>query len=330
MSDTPSDVDLAIIGAGPTGLYAAFYAGLRGLSVKLIDSLELLGGQLATLYPEKAIYDVPGFPRVTAKNLVRDLVEQGLAYGATVCLGEQVRQLEASPAGHTIVTSRGAHVARSILIAGGAGSFAPRRLPLSGAGAYEGRGLHYFVHHIADFRDRRVLIVGGGDSAVDWANTLAGITRSQTLIHRRDVFRAHESAVAQMKAGPTQVRTFYELRELHGDGGISAATIVDSRTQQAERLEVDDVLVNIGFVNSLGPIKDWGLQLQGAAIVVDHTMRTNRPGIYAAGDICTYPGKLKLIVTGFAEAATAVNHAAAYLDPTARVFPGHSTDIVKG
>src|SRR5581483_3490055 len=190
-------VDVAIIGAGPTGLFAAFYAGLRQMSVKLIDSLDQLGGQLTTLYPEKYIYDVPGFPRVLAKDLAKNLVEQGLQYGPATALGEQVEALEADEAlmCYIIRTNKSSHPARTVLIAAGVGAFQPRTLPLPNAGQYVGHGLYYFVDHIDTFHGKRILIVGGGDSAVDWANMLAPIARQVTLIHRRDVFRAHEESV---------------------------------------------------------------------------------------------------------------------------------------
>ncbi|HUQ68327.1 MAG TPA: NAD(P)/FAD-dependent oxidoreductase [Planctomycetaceae bacterium] len=322
-------VDLAIIGAGPTGLYAAFYAGLRRMTVKLIDSLEILGGQLTTLYPEKFIYDVPGFPRVLAKDLANNLIQQGLQYGATPCLGEQVRALVFDEASRlfTIHTSHADHAARSILIAAGVGAFQPKTLPLPNAKDYAGRGVHYFVQHLDDFRGQRVLIVGGGDSAVDWANTLAGITASQTLIHRRDVFRAHEDSVTKMMAGPTDVMVFRELRAIGGDGRIQWAVVYDNRSNIEQRLEIDAIVVNIGFSNSLGPIKHWGLEIVGGSIKVDSTMLTSRPGVFAAGDVTTYPGKLKLIATGFGEAATAVNHAKQFIDPGAKLFPGHSTEM---
>jgi ferredoxin/flavodoxin---NADP+ reductase len=325
----PPPVDLAIIGAGPTGLFASFYAGLRQMSVKLIDSLEILGGQLTTLYPEKYIYDVAGFHKVLAKDLATGLVEQALQYNPSVCLGEQVCALlfDEDTRLYTLRTDKAEHVARSILIAAGVGAFQAKTLPLPNAKSYEGHGLHYFVKDLSAFQGRRVLIVGGGDSAVDWANMLAPLTREQTLIHRRDQFRAHEDSVRKMRQTPTVIRTFYELKSISGDGKIERAVIYDNRTKDMQILEVDDVLVNIGFHNSLGPIKDWGLELEGAAIKVDSMMQTSRPGIFAAGDICTFPGKLKLIATGFGEACTAVNFAKHYLDPSANIFPGHSSNM---
>lgn len=322
-------VDVAIIGAGPTGLFAAFYAGLRQMSVKLLDSLEILGGQLTTLYPEKYIYDVAGFPKVLAKDLSAGLVEQALQYHPGVCLGEQVRELQFDEATkiYSLVTPKATHRARSIIVSAGVGAFQPKTLPLANAKSFEGRGLHYFVKDLSRFAGRRVLIVGGGDSAVDWANMLAPIAGRVTLIHRRDQFRAHEDSVAKMRCTACDIKTFYELKSIAGNGRLQQAVVYDNRTKFEETLDVDDVLVNIGFVNSLGPIKDWGLELEGAQVKVDSMMQASRPGVFAAGDICTYPGKLKLIATGFGEACIAVNFAKHYLDPTANIFPGHSSNM---
>lgn len=322
-------VDLLIVGGGPTGLFASFYAGMRQMSVKIVDSLDVLGGQLLALYPEKYIYDAPGFPRVLAKDLAAHLIAQGLQYSPAVCLGEQVAELRHDPGTglYTVLTHCAAHPARTILIAAGVGAFQPRRLALPDVERYEGRGLYYSVSKLEDFRDQRVLIVGGGDSAVDWANALAPIAGQLTLIHRRDQFRAHEHSVARLHRSAARVHLFHELKALAGEGRISHATIYDNRSKYETLIEVDAVLVNIGFVNALGPIADWGLELDGAQIRVDSRMRTSRPGIFAAGDIATHPGKLKLIATGFGEAAIAVNHAKHHLDPRASVFPGHSTSL---
>lgn len=320
---------MAIVGAGPVGLFAAFYAGLRRMSVTLIDSLDLLGGQLATLYPEKYIYDAPGFPGVLAKDLARALIEQAMQYRPAVELGQEVRELNFDPQSrlYTIQTAKQDHRARAVLIAAGVGAFQPRTLPLPEARQYEGRGLYYFVTDPNQFRGRRVLIVGGGDSAVDWANALAPIAAEQTLIHRRDVFRAHEQSVEQMKRTKTRLLPFHELKSIGGTGRVESASVYDNRTGAEQTFETDAILVNIGFVSSLGPIKNWGLALEGGSVRVDAMMQTNRPGIFAAGDICAHPGKLKLIATGFGEAAVAVNFAKHYLDPSSPIFPGHSTDL---
>lgn len=321
--------DVGIIGAGPTGLFTAFYAGLRQMSIKLLDSLEILGGQLTTLYPEKYIYDVAGFPKVLAKDLSNGLVEQAMQYNPTVLLGEQVRTIDYDEASkvYTLGTPKGSHKVRSVIVTAGVGAFQPKTLPLKNAVGFEGRGLHYFVKGLEKFRGRRVLIVGGGDSAVDWANMLAPIAGTLTLIHRRDQFRAHEDSVTKMKQTCCRIKTFYELKAIDGNGNLERAVVFDNRTKAEETLEVDDVLVNIGFLNSLGPIKSWGLEIEGSQIKVDSMMQTKRPGIFAAGDICTYAGKLKLIATGFGEACIAVNFAKHYLDPSANIFPGHSSNM---
>jgi thioredoxin reductase (NADPH) len=299
------------------------------MSVAIVDSLDMLGGQLTTLYPEKYIYDVAGFPRILARDLAGQLERQALQYSPAVLLGQQVLRLDYDPARqvYTIVALHGEYRARAILIAAGIGAFRPKTLPLANAAEYEGRGLYYFVNRFDHLRGKRVLIVGGGDSAVDWANTLAGITAEQTLIHRREEFRAHEQNVARLKESPTRVLLFHELKAIGGEGRIRWATIYDNRTKQEQKLEVDAVLVNVGFASSLGPISAWGLELEGNSIRVDSMMRTNRPGIFAAGDIVTYPGKLKLIATGFAEACMAVNFAKVHIDPGARAFPGHSSEM---
>ena len=328
MENDLAPVDIAIIGAGPTGLFGAFYAGLRRMSVKLIDSLDMPGGQLSTLYPEKYIYDVAGFPAILAKDLSANLVTQANQYKPAMCLGEQVQTLDFDAATHvyTIRTSKAIHTARTVLIAAGVGAFSPKTLPLPNAAGYEGRGLHYFVKELSIFKDRRVLIVGGGDSAVDWANMISPLATHVTLIHRRDQFRAHEDSVVQLHKSAARVRTFYELKAIGGEERVSHAVIYDNRTKEEDRLDVDAVLVNIGFNNSLGPIKNWGLTLEGNSIHVDSMMHTNRPGVFCAGDVATYPGKLKLIATGFGEACIAVNFAKHRIDPKASIFPGHSSN----
>jgi thioredoxin reductase (NADPH) len=322
-------VDLAVIGGGPTGLFGAFYAGLRGLSVKIIDSLELLGGQLVALYPEKYIYDVAGFPKILAKDLAQQLIEQVQRYHPAICLGEHVQRVtrNATEKVFELQTQLCVHKARSILIAAGVGAFEPKTLGLDEAVRYQGRGLYYFVKELATLQGKRVLIVGGGDSAVDWANTVAPIASGVTLIHRRDQFRAHEQSVAQMRRQPIKILTFHELRRIEGQEKLERAIVYDNRTNDEQTIEIDALLVNVGFHNSLGPIKDWGLEIEGGAIKVDSTMMTSRPGIFAAGDIAAFPGKLKLIATGFGEACVAVNYAKHYLDPAAHVFPGHSSNM---
>jgi ferredoxin/flavodoxin---NADP+ reductase len=318
--------DVTILGGGPVGLYAAYYAGFRTLRTKIVESLGALGGQVTALYPEKWIYDVAGFPKILGRDLVDNLVEQATQYKPTLCLGETVEALTPQPDNTLQLTSeRSTHHTRTLLITAGIGAFHPKTFKNPLIDGFEGRGLYYFVRSFQDFKDRRVLIVGGGDSAVDWALGLVGIARTVTLIHRRDQFRAFEDSVAKLLASPVQVKTFYELRRLEGAQQVERAVIYSNKTNQDESLEVDAVIASLGFLSTLGPIQEWGLELEHDSVRVNTRMETNLLGVYAAGDIVTFPGKVKLIATGFGEAATAINNAAAYLNPKASVFPGHSS-----
>ena len=324
-------VDINIIGGGPTGLFAAFYAGMRGASVRVIDSLPELGGQLMALYPEKYIYDVGGFPAVRAKTLAENLIEQGTQFDPEVHLETQVRQLIRDDDGFVLETSGGSFPSRTVLIAAGKGAFAPRVLDCPGYEELMGKGVEYHVRDPSQYQGQRVLIVGGGDSAVDWALDLKDKTEALTLIHRRKGFRAHAESMNQLheavEKGKVDLLTFREVREIHGDDCVTGATIFDNRTDEDTRLDVDAVLALIGFRPDLGPLADWGLDLERNTIRVNATMATNIPGVFAAGDIATYEGKLELIATGFSEAAVAVNHAVHHIDPDERVNPGHSTNL---
>jgi thioredoxin reductase len=329
---TPAEPrDLTIIGGGPTGLFAAFYAGMRGISARIIDSLPELGGQLAALYPEKYIYDVGGFPRILARDLSNNLIEQGLRFDADVRLDEQVIELVPDETGWIIVTDQARYPTRKVLIAGGKGAFSPRDLDCPGYHRLLGRGVAYFVKDPSAYDGKRVLIVGGGDSAVDWVLNLRERTSRLILIHRREGFRAHAHTQALMQRaveqGAIELLTHREVREIHGDDAVSGVTIFDNRTNEDTTLEVDAVLALIGFKPDLGPIARWGLELERNAIRVNQRMETNLPGVYAAGDMVTYEGKLELIVTGFSEACMAVNHAVHEINPRARYNPGHSTHL---
>jgi ferredoxin/flavodoxin---NADP+ reductase len=323
--------DITIIGGGPTGLFAAFYAGMRGASARIIDSLPELGGQLMALYPEKYIYDVGGFPRVLARDLARELIEQGLQFGADVRLEEQVLELEPTADGFLLTTDKARYPSRAIVIAGGKGAFAPRVLECPGYEEFLGKGVDYHVKDPARYEGRRVLIVGGGDSAVDWALNLCGRTARLILIHRREGFRAHQHSMKLLReavdAGRVELLTHREMRAIEGDVCVRAAVVFDNRTDQDERFEVDAVISLIGFKPDLGPIGRWGLALVRNSIRVGPTMETNIPGVYAAGDISTYEGKLELIATGFGEACMAINQAVHRIDPKARYNPGHSTNL---
>lgn len=322
---TDLQVDLTIIGAGPTGLYAAYYAGFRGLSTAVVDSLSEPGGQVTALYPEKDIYDVAGFPSVKGKELIDRLVEQAAPFDPTYLLGHRADDLLPHGDGSfTVTTSHTDEVrTKAVLITGGIGHFTPR--PLPDADHYEGRGLVYFVRALESMRDDDVLIVGGGDSAVDWALNLEGIARSITLIHRRDRFRAHEDSVAKLFASSVEVLTYTEVATIEGAHGIEGVEVFDNRTDERRLLPVNKVVAALGFKSDLGPMKTWDIVIDGRNILVDTRMQTTLEGVFAAGDITEYEGKVRLISVGFGEAATAVNNAAVYIDPTAKVFPGHSS-----
>ena len=321
--------DVTIIGAGPTGLFGLFYAGMRTMKAKIIDALPEPGGQLTALYPEKYIYDAPGFPRILAKDLVKMLVEQAFQWDPAVCLGERVLTLRQAPEGHWVLgTDRGEHYSRTVVICAGVGAFAPNRLNAPGVPELEGTAVHYFVREKAAFAGKHILIVGGGDSAVDWALNLQDVARSITLIHRRDEFRAHESSVNELRASSARILTPYEVKQVVGsDGRIERVTIFNNQTREEVDLAVDTVLVNIGFKADIGPIREWGLELEkNRAIVVNNRMETNLPGVYAAGDIAAEEVKMNLIATGYGQAAMAVNVAKHYIDPKASIFPGHSSE----
>jgi ferredoxin/flavodoxin---NADP+ reductase len=324
--------DITIIGGGPTGLFAAFYAGLRGASCRIIDSLPELGGQLTALYPEKYIYDVGGYPRVLARDLAAQLSEQGLQFGADVRLEEQVLELRPDGEGYIVTTDSDAeYPTKAVLIAGGKGAFAPRALECPGYDDLLGKGVEYHVKDPARYEGKRVLIVGGGDSAVDWVLNLRGRTKRLILIHRREGFRAHAHSMRLLReavdAGDVELLTHREVRAIDGDACVRSITIFDNRTDEETTFEVDAVLSLIGFKPDLGPIGTWGLELQRNSIKVNHLLETNLPRVYAAGDIATYEGKLELIATGFSEAAMAVNHAVHAFNPKARYNPGHSTNL---
>lgn len=321
-------VDITIIGGGPCGLFAAFYAGLRGLSTRIIDSLPELGGQLTALYPEKFVYDMPGFAKVLAKDLAKEMAIQGVQFDAELVLGETALSLATESGGYTITTASGRSLpTRSLIISAGAGAFKPTRIGLEREEEFEGKGLHYGVRDKSIFEDKHLAIVGGGDSALDWCLNLLPIAGQITLIHRRDQFRAHEETVRQVKESRVHLKLFNTVKDLHGDSLLSAITLENTQTKECERMEVDALIVNVGFKSSLGPLKNWGLEIEKNQIRVNDRYETNLPGVFAVGDVCTFDGKLKLIATGVGEAATAVCFAKTYLDPEARLFPGHSSDM---
>jgi len=320
------ETDILIIGAGPSGLYGAYYAGFRGLRVAVMDVLPQLGGQISAMYPEKPIFDIAGFPSVRGRDLVDNLVAQAEPYGVRYLLGERAVELSHEPDGRPVVRGdRGTTVrAGAVVITGGVGTFTPRPLP---AGEdYLGRGQVYFVPDPADHTGHDVVVVGGGDSAFDWAATLAPIARSVRLVHRTARFRAHQATVRKVRALGVEIITDSEVSALHGTSRVEQVEVRHRTTKATRLLPAHSVVAALGFVADLGPLQNWGLGLRARRIAVDTRMATNLPRVFAAGDITDYPGKVRLIAVGFGEAATAVNNAATVIDPEAALFPGHSTD----
>jgi thioredoxin reductase (NADPH) len=319
-------VDVTIIGGGPCGLFAAFYAGLRGMSVRIVDSLSELGGQLTALYPEKYVYDMPGFPKVLAKDLAKNLIEQGTQFNPEIVLEETANQLEKTDEGYAIRTEAGVYPTRTVIISAGAGAFSPTKLGVENEEHYIGRGLMYGVRDKKSLEGKRVAIVGGGDSAFDWALNLLDTAGPISLIHRRDVFKAHEDSVHQVQNSRVEMQLWRAVKALHGTDKLEGITLENTQTKELQEFPCDAIVVNIGFKSSLGPIKDWGLDIQKNQVIVDHKFETNLPGVFAIGDVCSFAEKLKLIATGVGEAATAVCFAKTRLDPDAKLFPGHSSD----
>ncbi len=322
-----SKVDVTVIGGGPCGLFAAFYAGLRGMSVRIIDSLPELGGQLTALYPEKYIYDMPGFPKVLAKDLARAMVEQVSQFHPKLVLDNTAQTLVNNGDSYTIITDKGLELETStIIISAGPGAFQPTKIGVEREESYAGKGIHYGVRDRSIFTGKKLAIVGGGDSAFDWCMDLQDIAETITLIHRRDGFKAHEDSVAKVKASSVEMKLFYIVKELHGVDHLTGLTLENTQSKELEHFTCDEVCVNIGFKSSLGPLKEWGLEIEKNQIKVDERFETNLPRVFAVGDVASYGTKLKLIATGVGEAATAVCYAKTYLDPEAKLFPGHSSD----
>ncbi|MBI3072928.1 MAG: NAD(P)/FAD-dependent oxidoreductase [Deltaproteobacteria bacterium] len=318
--------DLTIIGAGPVGMYAAYYAGFRRLKTKLIDSLNELGGQVVALYPEKSIHDVAGFPDIRGKDLVRMLERQMSQFHTTIALGERAQSLTRESDGTlNIETDKSCHRSKAVLIAGGLGLFTPRKFDNPAVDQWEWRGLTHGVTDLHDFDLKRVVVVGGGDSAVDWALHLHRNAAHVTLVHRTDRFRAHEDSVAKV-FDAVDVKTFHTVVAVHGEHEIQEVEIQSTKTGERSTIHADRVVACLGFLSNPGPIANWGLALENDGIQVSIRMESSVPGVYAAGDMAQYAGKPKLISVGFGEAAVAVNNAAVYIDPTKRVFPGHSSN----
>jgi thioredoxin reductase (NADPH) len=336
MVELPGEVrDVTVVGAGPVGLSAAFWAGMREASSRVVDSLPQIGGQLTALYPEKWIFDVPGHPKILAKDLVESLRRQALEqYDVpehqettieTIAWEDDIVVLATNNPAFPVLRSR------AVIIAGGHGAFEPKRLPGYDMSPWEGRGAHYLVGSKSEFAGKKVLIIGGGDSACDWVINLVHTAERVGLCHRREGFRAHELTVNQIMAaadaGHVDLHVPYQVREVSGNGTIERVKLFHSDDESHEiELEVDAILLQLGFKTALGPLKNWGLEISKGAIVVNPVMKTNLPAVWACGDITTFDGKLKLIATGFSESAIAVAQAIHSYRPDMKIQPKYSTN----
>lgn len=321
--------DVTIIGAGPAGLFTAFYCGMRQASVKIIESLPHTGGQLSALYPEKYIYDVAGFPKIQAQKLVDQLETQAGEFHPEIVLNQAVETVERMEDDIFKLTSNNGdtHLTKTIIITAGNGAFQPRRLNIGESEDFEDINLDYYVKNLSQYEGKHVAVLGGGDSAVDWALTLETVASKVSIIHRRNKFRAHESSVKALHDSTVDTLTPYKPASIVADERIEKLLLQETDSEEIVELDIDYLVVNYGFIASLGPIKNWGLEIEKNSILVNSKMETNIPGIYAAGDVCTYEGKVNLIVTGFGEGPTAVNNAMNYIDPTSKIQPRHSTSM---
>lgn len=330
--------DITIIGAGPVGLFTAFYAHMREASVKIIDSLEEVGGQPAHLYPEKLLYDIPAYSKINGWDLGQQLLKQLERFETTFCLGEEALQIE-KVVDHSdemdtifsIQTNKGFHYSRTLIIAAGNGAFQPRKLNLDEAEDFEHSNLHYYVNNLKQFENKNIAICGGGDSAVDWALTLEPIADKVSIIHRREKFRALEHSVSLLKQSSVEILTPFIPKKLFSEQGeIFAIELVKPRADESKLLEIDHLIVNYGFSTSIGTLKSWGLETVRNQIKVDHHLETSIEGIFAVGDIAEYEGKVQIIATGFGEAPHAVNFALKHIYPDYVQSPVHSSSLFEG
>jgi thioredoxin reductase (NADPH) len=329
--ETVQETDIAVIGAGPVGLFAVFQCGMLNMKCHVIDVLEVEGGQCAALYPEKPIFDIPAWPEISAQDLIEKLHQQAAPFAPVYHLGQRVETLDDDVGGFLLTTSTGTRIrARAVMVAGGVGAFGPNRPPLKGLQAFEGKSVHYLVARREDFRNKRVVIAGGGDSAVDWAVSLAEVAEHIYVVHRRDKFRAAPESVQRMRAltddGRVELVVPFQLAALEGVDGQVSAVVVRALDGEERRLEADTLLPFFGLATNLGPIAEWGIEIDQNRIRIDPgTMESSRPGLYGIGDIAVYPGKLKLILTGFAEAAAAAHAAFSRVHPDEMLHFEYST-----
>lgn len=301
-----SRADVTIIGGGPIGLFGLYCAGLNGLRAQLLERLDQVGGQLTHLYPEKPIYDVGGIPEITGRELVERLKRQAFQYDADVVTDVVAERLEVGTEGYRLLTNRGTYESPAVVITAGIGQFVPRRMNIQAIDHYEGRGLYYVVKDLREFDGKRVLVVGGGDSAADWAMAVADRAESVVMIHRRAQFQCHYDSLKRLMRHPrVDLRPHRSLKAVHGDHTVEHV-ILQAGPDETESLAVDRVIVAIGLIPDTAIFRNWGLPMEGSEIRVASDMNAGRPGLYAAGDIATYPGKVKLIAAGFGEVATAM------------------------
>lgn len=323
-----NEYDITVIGAGPVGLFTAFYAGMRNLRTLVLEALPRPGGQITALYPEKYIYDVGGFPAILGRELVAELYKQSSQFGADFRFNERVESLELLEPGHLrLTTNEASYSSRTAIIAAGIGAFQPNRLNTAGAAEFEGRGVSYVVREREKFLGRRLLVVGGGDTAVDWSLELRHWASEVTLIHRFDYFEAHQRSVLALQDSQVKVHMQNELVCVSGNSVVERAVIRDNMTGDERMLCVDDILVCIGFRADLGPINHWGLELDGRKIAVNRQTETSMSGVYAVGDVAQPEDgvSMNLIVYGFGQATLAVGYASHFIHPKERVMHGHSS-----
>lgn len=319
-------VDMVIIGGGPAGLYAAYHAGQRSLSTKLIEALPELGGQLWALYPKNTIRDVAGVPEQKAEDFIDNLKSQALQNNPEICVGEKVCGLQPKGSVFEIETDKATHSGRAVILAVGPGALIPHAIFDCSPEEQKAKGIYIELEDVTDLADRHVLVCGGKEEAVGWAIDAATVADSVTVINWTDVYCADEARVDSMFTRHVDVMTPYELLEIHGDDMVEAASVARCGSDEVVRLKVEAVLMARGRLTNLVNLGDWGLELERNGVAVDRAMQTSIPGVFAAGDIVHYPGKLKSITAGASEAATAVNNAAAYLNPSADAQPDYTAE----
>lgn len=307
--------DLTVIGGGPTGMYAAYYAGLRELKTKVIEGLPILGGQTELLYPEKKITDIGAIPMIKGKDLVANLHQQMQTFQPEVHLEENVVEIDREDSIFTIRTDKGIHYSKTILLTTGPGAFEPRKLRFSYPKQYDETNLHYYVKSLDTYQDKRVVICGGGDSAVDWALMLKDVAKKVSLVHRRHRFRAHEASVSRLEKSSIEILTPYTPMDLLGDAErIDQVVLRKTRSDQIVHRPTDFLIVSFGFMSDSQQMGKWKIENKGGSAIVSQRMETSIPGIYAAGDAATFDGKVGLLATGFGEVPTAMNSIIRYLD----------------